>query len=87
MIQIGNSSLMRDLPPIGAKGSPPQATGDRGPAQITDQVQLSGATASISQDRTARIAALTAIVASPDYSPSSVPISRMLISGALSRTD
>jgi hypothetical protein len=85
MIQIGNSSLTRDLTQISAKVSPPRAGGDRGSAAISDQVQLSDAAADISQGRTARIAALTAIVASPDYSPPSTQISRALISGALSR--
>lgn len=88
MIQIGNSSLTSDLLSIGAKVSPPlPVSEDRGTGQIPDQVEISDATAIISQERVARIAALTAIVSSPDYLPPSIPISRMLISGSLSRAN
>ena len=87
MIRIDNSSFSPDLSPTSAKGSPAPPNIDNGTAQIPDQVQLSHATAAIVQGRADQIAALTAIVASPDYLPSSLPVSRKLISGALSRAD
>ena len=87
MLRIGNSSFTPDLAPTGAKGSPAAPSGDGTGTQATDQVELSEATASILQERSERIAALRSVVVSPDYSPSSLPISRKLVSEALSRAD
>lgn len=85
MIRIGNSSYSPDLAPASAKGSPAATNGDRAGAPASDQVHLSDAAATNLQERSDQIAALKAVVASPDYSPSALPVSRKLISEALSR--
>ena len=87
MNPIGKSSLVPDLALTGSAGSPASSNLDGKVVQVRDQVQLSRLTATISQGRSDRIAALRTMVAATDYSPSSVSISHKLVSGALSRAE
>ena len=87
MIRLGNSSLRSEAVLASASGSPASSHAGGAVVQVPDQVQISHLTAAILQGRSDEIAALRTIVASPNYSPSSVPVSRSLIAAALSRPD
>jgi hypothetical protein len=87
MIRIDNSSLPPEVTPARPAGSSPTASGSGTGAQASDEVQLSHAGTALPEGRAERIAALKITYSSPDYLPPSLPISRKLISGALSRTD
>jgi Anti-sigma-28 factor, FlgM len=71
--------------PTSAAGSPASKSGSQVP--VLDQVQLSRLAASAPEDRSKKIAALKAEIASPDYLPPSLPVIRKLVSGAVSRAD
>jgi hypothetical protein len=85
MIRIGSSSLPPDAALASASGPPASSHTGRAAVQVPDQVQLSHLTATVLQGRSDKIARLRTIVASPNYSPSPVSVSRSLIAGALSR--
>jgi hypothetical protein len=88
MIRVGNNSISPAVPQPSAQGVVSAATAaETSPIEISDQVELSHELAAVPQDRANRIAALKAELASPDYLPESLPVSRKLVSGALSRTE
>ncbi len=88
MIRVGNNGVSPAVPQQGAQAVVSPATEPvASPIEISDQVELFHQLAAVPHDRADRIAALKANLASPDYLPESLPVSRKLVSGALSRTD
>jgi hypothetical protein len=84
MNRIGNFSFSPNTVIAGVQGfSAPLSPDEVGPAG--DQVDLSEAAATVPAARSGLIAALTALVTSPDYSPPSLPVSQKLIAESLSR--
>ena len=87
MIRIGNSSLAPEVALRSAVGGAAPALEDASSPQTSDEVQLSHAVAALEEQRSNRIAELKKQVASPDYLPPSLPVSRRLVSAALSRPE
>jgi hypothetical protein len=87
MIRIGNSPFPREVTSAWATGSPPAVSGSEKDTQASDEVQLSHSATALPEGRAERIVALRTMFSSSDYLPPSLPVSRKLIAGALSRAD
>jgi hypothetical protein len=86
MIRIGNFPFSPDVALKSAGASASGVSDDNtAEAHIADLVQLSHLTTGTLGSRANRIAQIKAQLASPGYLPLSLPVSRKLISGALSR--
>lgn len=82
-----NTAVSPELTPTVTPGTGSAASKTGTEAKISDQVELSRLAAAVPEDRSKKIAALKAAVASPGYLPPSLPVISKLVSGALSRTD
>jgi hypothetical protein len=88
MLRVRTASVASpDVAPAVTPGSASPASKTGAEANILDQVELSRLASAVPEDRSKKIAALQAAVASPGYLPPSLPVISKLISGALSRTD
>jgi hypothetical protein len=86
MIRIDNSTFSPEVASTRAAASSPPLPANGPASEGGDEVQLSHA-AALPEGRADRLAALKSVVSSADYLPPSLPVSRKLISGALSRDD
>jgi hypothetical protein len=87
MVRVGNNFISPDVTPRSATESASPVAKAAVEPHISDRVELSHSAEPVPEDRAGRIAALKTALASPDYLPSSLPVSRKLVTGALSRTD
>lgn len=87
MIRIDNSTFSAEVSSTRATAPSPALAAGQPSVEGSDEVQLSDAANALPDGRAERLAELKAVVSSADYSPPSLPVSRKLIEGALSRGD
>lgn len=87
MFRIGPLPLTPYQGSAKVQGSSGSSSGGTKRTSRNDQVLLSEAATAVPLDRSDLIAALKAVVSSPDYLPPSLPISRKLVEGALIRSN
>ena len=86
-MRVNQTSVPPALAPEGNAGAASPTAKAGTAAHVLDQVELSRAAAIIPEDRSKKIAAVTAAISDRSYLPPSPPVIRALVLGAVSRTE
>ena len=86
-MRVNQTSVPQALAPEGTAGASSPTSKSAPAARVLDEVELSRAAAVIPEDRSGKIAAVTAAISDRSYLPPSLPVIRALVQGAISQTE